>query len=102
MAGQVDSRQLRRVEVRVDTTGGEIRGTGFFAAPGWVITCAHVVEGVSDAVVVPADHRVDAGGVRWQVAARSMPAAGGGALWPFPDLALLRADSEVDHLCPLL
>jgi tetratricopeptide (TPR) repeat protein len=96
----VDSRELRRFIVRID--GPEGRGTGFFAAPGWVVTCAHVVKGASTAAVVPADTRIDVSPAKWQVAARAGQPVPGSALWSYPDLAVLRADRDVDHPCPLL
>jgi Trypsin-like peptidase domain len=86
----VDSRALRRFVVRISSVDGSVLGSGFFVAPGWVLTCAHVVR---DATVVAA------GDARWEVVARSLPPAGPGALWPFPDLALLRASSAADHPC---
>ncbi|MFI6330783.1 tetratricopeptide repeat protein [Micromonospora chersina] len=92
----VDSRQLRRYVVRVvHADSGAVLGTGFFVAPGWVLTAAHVVyDGLSRAelgrvVVVPADGGVGGDPVVADVAARSAPPAGA-ALWPYPDLALLR------------
>jgi hypothetical protein len=42
----VDGRRVRRFAVRVLAPGQ--RGTGWFVAPGWVLTCAHLVEGVQD------------------------------------------------------
>jgi hypothetical protein len=104
MAGLVDSRELRRFIVRIDSADGVPLGTGFFAAPGWAITCAHVVGQRRTVKVVPADSHNDLGKTSWEVAARSElpPADWNSAFWPFPDLALLRADSDVEHLCPLL
>jgi tetratricopeptide (TPR) repeat protein len=87
---EVGSRALRQFVVRISSVDGPVLGSGFFVAPGWVLTCAHVVR---DTAVVAA------GGARWEVAARSAPPTGASALWPFPDLALLRAASEADHLC---
>ena len=86
----VDSRRLRRFVVRVSSVDGLVLGSGFFVGPGWALTCAHVAR---DASVVAA------GDARWEVVARSAPPAGSSALWPFPDLALLRATSKVDHPC---
>ncbi len=104
MTGLVDSRELRRFAVRINRPGGGLLGTGFFAAPGWVVTCAHVVGDLAEAVVEPADPRVGIGALSWRVVARSdsPPPGWGSAFWPFPDLAILRFSGELDHPCPLL
>jgi hypothetical protein len=44
--------QLRRFVVRIDLPDGAT-GTGVLVAPGWVLTCAHVVEGCDVVSVVP-------------------------------------------------
>src|ERR1022692_1110299 len=38
---------FRRCVVRIDDGEGGFRGTGFFVAPGRVVTCAHVVHGAA-------------------------------------------------------
>lgn len=86
----MDSRVLRRFVVRISSVDGPVLGSGFFVAPGRVLTCAHVVGNAA---------AVAAGDARWEVVARSSPPIGTSALWPFPDLALLRATSEADHPC---
>lgn len=43
--------QLRRFVVRIETLAG--CGTGVLIAPGWVLTCAHVVEGLNKYVWCP-------------------------------------------------
>jgi tetratricopeptide (TPR) repeat protein len=86
----VDSRVLCRFVVRISSVDGPVLGSGFFVAPGWVLTCAHVVRDAA---------KVAAGGARCEVVARSSPPAGASALWPFPDLALLRATSKANHPC---
>ena len=54
MGGEVADRQLRRFVVRVDDWDGAAgRGSGVLVAPGWVLTCAHVVEGAVTVRVVP-------------------------------------------------
>ncbi|MGH3869418.1 MAG: S1 family peptidase [Pseudonocardiaceae bacterium] len=98
MGGWVDSRELRRHVVRVDNDDGP-QGTGFFVAPGWVLTCAHVVKDADRLSLVPAGGGSPIPGV---VEARSAPHAGGrSAFWPFPDLALV-STSLTDHPCVLL
>ncbi|GIG59660.1 hypothetical protein Lfu02_40320 [Longispora fulva] len=79
------------VEIR-----GHAHGSGFLAAPGMVVTCAHVAGQAGSTV-----------SVHWQgvvytavVAAASQPPAGGRGLWPFPDLAVLRVTGlPEDHPC---
>jgi hypothetical protein len=96
MRTRVDAWQLRRHVVRVEFAGtGAVLGTGFFVAPDWVLTAAHVVCGavhqveLDQVVVVPADASVGGDAVVADVASRSAPPAGA-VLWPYPDLALLR------------
>lgn len=99
MVVQVDSRELRRHVVRVDSNDDESLGTGFFVAPGWVLTCAHVVAGAEGVTVVLAEGSSPVPGV---VEARSAPRVGGrGVFWPFPDLALISMNLT-DHPCVLL
>ncbi|GEM_PF-1423957 len=44
---------LRQCTLRVDSVGREHLGTGFFVAPGLILTCAHVVEDVqSDTIEI--------------------------------------------------
>ncbi|MGH3754088.1 MAG: trypsin-like peptidase domain-containing protein [Pseudonocardiaceae bacterium] len=101
-----EDEQLRRFVVRIDTRQGV--GTGVLVAPGWVLTCAHVVEGCDTARVVP-DRSAAADGTAapvppWvdaEVRARSHApdAASQTAFWPFPDLALLELPNWTDHVC---
>ncbi|MEV4808759.1 tetratricopeptide repeat protein [Micromonospora avicenniae] len=95
----VNSLQLRRHVVRVDALAGGLLGSGFFIAPGWVVTAAHVLfdrarGDFHKVVVTPAAGDVGEVAVRADVVASS-DVPDGTALWPFPDLALLRLhDSE--------
>ncbi|GIJ24121.1 tetratricopeptide repeat protein [Micromonospora lutea] len=93
--GAVASRQFRRHVVRVTGPDGTLLGSGFFIAPGWVVTAAHVVydsrrrcfrEVVQ---VTPAATEVGDAAVPADVVAHSEPPERT-ILWPFPDLALLR------------
>jgi hypothetical protein len=93
----VDSRALRRHVVRIDRVDGAVCGTGFFVAPGWVLSAAHVV-GDADRVRVVPDVSVSDRPVDAVVVARS-GAPDGTALWPYPDLALLRLAEAVNHPC---
>jgi S1-C subfamily serine protease len=78
MIGRVDTRRLRRYVVRLDSTDGVVLGTGFFVAPGTVVTCAHVVRDAVDVLVVPADRSVHDRGIPATVTARSAPLPAGG------------------------
>ncbi|QKZ17616.1 phosphopantetheine-binding protein [Streptomyces chartreusis] len=93
-------RELRRHVVKVVGEAGRILGTGFFAAPGLVLTAAHVVgdeqvvELVAAATAYETTHEGRSGKehelkLSARVVARSRPRTEG-ALWPFPDLAVLR------------
>ncbi|MGQ0717449.1 MAG: S1 family peptidase [Pseudonocardiales bacterium] len=99
--------QLRRFVVRIDLPDGAT-GTGVLVAPGWVLTCAHVVEGRDVVSVVPDRGAAPAGTqaavppwVSAQVRARSAApdAFSASVFWPFPDLALLELDGWTDHVC---
>ncbi|HEX2300307.1 MAG TPA: trypsin-like peptidase domain-containing protein, partial [Pseudonocardiaceae bacterium] len=110
---EVADQQLRRFVVRIESPDGVAsRGTGVLVAPGWVFTCAHVVEGLDAARVVPdrgamPDGAVPNGAgavppwVQAHVRARSdaRVASSPSAFWPFPDLALLELDGWTGHLC---
>ncbi|WP_283133634.1 tetratricopeptide repeat protein [Rhizohabitans arisaemae] len=70
--------------------GGHVLGSGFFAAPCVVVTCAHVVKDRSEVRVVADDGTSGVG----RVEIRS--ALGGQGLWPFPDLAVVRVGPEFE------
>ncbi|ONK11390.1 trypsin-like peptidase domain-containing protein [Streptomyces sp. MP131-18] len=78
-------------------------GSGFFVAPNWVLTCAHVAlrggrgEGGRREVglTVRGVERPVRGRVEWARPAEN-PAGG---LWPAPDLALVRVLDPVPHAC---
>ncbi|MGH3697517.1 MAG: trypsin-like peptidase domain-containing protein [Pseudonocardiaceae bacterium] len=100
MGNRVESQELRRYVVRVDSEDRHPQGTGFFVAPGWVLTCAHVVKDAARVLVVPARGATE---IPATVAARSAARVPGPSeFWPFPDLALIRLDAAVDHPCVLL
>ncbi|MFJ3581042.1 trypsin-like peptidase domain-containing protein [Streptomyces sp. NPDC090127] len=88
-----------------DPLGDRYWGTGFFIAPGWVLTCAHVVaKGGSAvwkgerAVGIVWDGGVTTGEV---VLASPRPAEPAQVLdrWDFPDLALVRVPDARDASC---
>ncbi|WP_416901638.1 trypsin-like peptidase domain-containing protein [Micromonospora echinospora] len=74
---------------------GRLPGSGFLVAPGTVLTCAHVTG--------QAESRV---GVWWRgveytgvVRAASPCPAQAGALWPYPDLAVIDVADLPEHPC---
>jgi tetratricopeptide (TPR) repeat protein len=95
----VDSGQLRRHIVRIDRADGKILGTGFFVALGWVLTCAHVVDGLRDVRLVPAGAQQPLDAVVAGSSTRR-PDGSRSGIWPFPDLALLHFVPEDGHHYP--
>jgi CHAT domain/Trypsin-like peptidase domain len=94
-AGLVGDRELRICTVRIDVRGAPA-GSGFFIAPGQVVTCAHVLQaldlsapGAVDAITV-SDVENNAYGVE------SVP-----SLWSDDDLAVLRVAPAYRHPCVL-
>jgi hypothetical protein len=86
---------LSRCLVQID--GPEQTGSGFFVAPGRIITCAHVVG-------EPAGQRVHGswGDLRWHGTVEYVSPAGAGAVddpWPLPDLAVIRLAAPPPHPC---
>ncbi|KIF76661.1 hypothetical protein QR77_27885 [Streptomyces sp. 150FB] len=79
-------------------------GSGFFIAPSWVLTCAHVaMQGGGREVDVVYEAQPGAGetSVKGTVVAAlpdNAPAAVA-ASWPAPDLALVKLGRPVDHPC---
>ncbi|MEU6955795.1 trypsin-like peptidase domain-containing protein [Streptomyces sp. NPDC045714] len=90
-------RLLTECRVFVD---GESTGSGFFVAPGLVVSCAHVAgAGVGGRVIVKWQGRSYVG----IVLSASEPPSYGMSLWPFPDLAVVELlDSPQGHPCVLL
>ncbi|MEU8617027.1 trypsin-like peptidase domain-containing protein [Streptomyces sp. NPDC048623] len=88
-----------------DPHGDPFWGTGFFIAPGWVLTCAHVVAKGGSAVW----RREPAVGITWDggrttgqvVLAKPRPAKPDDELpfWEFPDLALVRVEGAEGAAC---
>ncbi|WP_461297177.1 S1 family peptidase [Streptomyces harbinensis] len=85
-------------------------GSGFFVAPGWVLTCAHVAlrggrdEGGKREVGLSFEETGDGGAtvthtvrglVEWAQPEHSPP----GDIWPGPDLALVRVLNPPPHPC---
>ncbi|MGW2182428.1 VMAP-C domain-containing protein [Streptomyces sp. NPDC001732] len=84
---------------------GEFLGSGFFVAPSWVLTCAHVAsEGRGRQVDVVyktarSGEAVTVGGTVVAALPEEPPGTGG---WPAPDLALIQLLRPVDHPCVYL
>ncbi|MEU0815108.1 trypsin-like peptidase domain-containing protein [Streptomyces mirabilis] len=84
------SARLCLVQVRGRTTG-----SGFLAAPGYVVTCAHVA-GAAGSPVKLSWQGAELDGM--VLTASAAPLYGG--LWPYPDLAIVElADPPVGHPC---
>lgn len=107
----IDDGRLFPFAARIETGTGDgtgFLGSGFLAAPGLVLTCAHVVESVPDGGsvrVVSQLPRVTAADA--VVRGRSSHGPGPDGLWAWPDLAvieLLDADGRrmTDHPRPRL
>ncbi|MFC8506059.1 trypsin-like peptidase domain-containing protein [Streptomyces sp. NPDC057411] len=88
-----------------DPHGDPYWGTGFFIAPGWVLTCAHVVAKGGSAVW----RDEPAVGISWEggettgrvVLAKPRPATPEAppTRWDFPDLALVHVPDALDVAC---
>lgn len=73
-------------------------GSGFFIAPSWVLTCAHVaLRGGGGDVGLTYEGGTVRGRVQW-----AEPGAAGPGGWPAPDLALVRLLEPADHQCVML
>ncbi|MFE9397213.1 trypsin-like peptidase domain-containing protein [Streptomyces flavidovirens] len=88
-----------------DPHGAHYWGSGFFIAPGWVLTCAHVV-GKGEAAVWRGERAI---GITWQggettgevVLAKPRPADPEEPpyRWEFPDIALVHVPDALDAAC---
>ncbi|BCJ37103.1 hypothetical protein Athai_46060 [Actinocatenispora thailandica] len=87
----------RRSTVQV-WSGGAHLGSGFFAAAGLVLTCAHVVWRQPDRVSL----RWEGHELPGEVVVRAPAEFGGGAFYGFPDLAVIRVGTAIDHPVPWL
>jgi len=89
---------LRDCTVRIDTPS---RGTGFFAAPGLILSCAHVVK---DASVDKPITLIWQGATYTARALKIIPAPEAAIVqdpYPYPDIALLQVDF-IEHSCVYL
>ncbi|MFJ9250010.1 trypsin-like peptidase domain-containing protein [Streptomyces sp. NPDC101776] len=98
MTGQLDRLAMRAtVRIGPDTAPGTLWGSGFLVAPGWVLTCAHVLP-LSAGVESVGTLRVQ--GYQLDAPARLAYWLGGGTD-PEQDLALVRLEDDAahDHAC---
>jgi hypothetical protein len=84
---------LRRCTVRLRIPRDGSQGTGFWVAPGLLLTCAHVVE-TAQAQSLPVEIASDGRTVSGRIVAFFAK--------PYPDLALLRCDELPNHRCVYL
>lgn len=82
----IADRELRVCTVRIDI-GGAPKGSGFFVAPGHVLTCAHVLGEATEGIAVS-----DVANVAYTVAKVA-------DVWKDDDLAVLRVVSAGEHRC---
>lgn len=87
----------RRSTVQV-WSGGAHLGSGFFAADGVVLTCAHVVWQQPDQVLL----RWEGHELPGEVVVRAPGEFGAGSFYGFPDLAVIRVGVAIDHPVPWL
>ena len=90
---------FRQCVVRISDGAGTLLGTGFFVAPGQVITCAHVVHGAA-AIQVSWQGQLASAAVTGAVPPLDTVADPGA--YPLPDLALLSLRNETqdwNHPC---
>ena len=97
---------LRDCLVQIDSTDGRPAGSGFFVAPGYVLTCSHVVKRRAQSPVTGQWH-----GAPWSgtVVYASPPPPPGkddedseddtSTIWPEPDLAVIHLEGGITHPC---
>ncbi|GAA1575766.1 hypothetical protein GCM10009827_117060 [Dactylosporangium maewongense] len=91
---------ILRDECLVLIEGGHTIGSGFFAAPGFVLSNAHVTGAeVGHKVSISWQHHRVTGTVRWA----SPPPPANARTWPYPDLSVVELDKGApQHTCALL
>jgi hypothetical protein len=93
---------FRQCVVCITDEAGEFRGSGFFVAPGRVVTCGHVVHGVQDLQVKWLDRIAP---VTVAGAAPPLDSVTDPRSYPLPDLAVLDLAAEGqgwEHPCAAL
>ncbi|MBG0565499.1 serine protease [Actinoplanes aureus] len=74
--------------VKIWSTGGDFRGTGFFVAARTVVTCAHVIEHDEDVVI-----GWSGPDLRGRVLVRDPASRDGARYYPGPDIAFIGVDT---------
>jgi hypothetical protein len=92
---------FRQCVARISDGKGRFRGTGFFAAPGQLVTCAHVAHGAQELRVQWQGREALAGGI---VGAPPLASVTKPGTYPLPDLAVLTIEDARgwDHPCAAL
>ncbi|GAB3225133.1 hypothetical protein GCM10027447_14260 [Glycomyces halotolerans] len=103
----IDDERLFRFVVKVQTEeAASFRGSGFLAAPGFALTCAHVVAGLPDGATVRLARTGDFDDLRGVIRARTPDSPGSDGLWAWPDLAIIELVDQygpfTDHPSPRL
>jgi len=89
--------RLRECLVQLDPDEhGSGGGSGFFVAPGYVLTCAHVAQRAADQAISGSWQGTP---LRGRVRYASAPPGAMDRLWPMPDLAVVRLDAAPAHPC---
>src|ERR1700681_4244878 len=88
-----DSLELSKCVVRLDAESP--LGAGFFVAPDWILTAAHVVASATDTTL---SARWNGSDLRVKVKELWPPERGETAIWQCPDLALVELlDKDIQH-----
>jgi len=92
---------FRRCVVCITDEQGRFRGSGFFAAPGRVVTCGHVVHGAATLRLQWQDQTARVSGV---AAVPPLESVANPRNYPLPDLAVLNVDDAAGwgHPCAAL
>ncbi|GAA4921375.1 tetratricopeptide repeat protein [Stackebrandtia albiflava] len=103
----IDDLRLYRFAVRIESPATGFLGSGFFVAPGYALTCAHVVAKLPDGATVnlAAGPGASTRELRGVVRGRTPAAPGADGLWAWPDLALIEVRDpggapHTTHPCP--
>src|SRR5690242_8861122 len=82
---------IRRATVQI--VAGRRMGTGFFISRYIIVTCAHVLEGHRGKVTVHAHERELAGKILLRLPTKRAPRE---ESYPYPDIAFIGVDQDID------